>query len=298
MAHYVWNRKCLKTIKNLLQYTCAPPASQLVGCFAQFQQRLPEECQDVANTTIAGLRACEADIIANCDGNWGIGMTFKTPVHCLVSLPEANVTQACAASDMMQFASTLHHKWHKRPRCVMFAWVVGFLIIGSGTLWIVLERRRRSRDRQLRWASEGTQPTAQGMWTTGLFGSWHRCLPDWHTCLPSFLWPMFQSALSQAELRDRDCTLGDVCANITWAQRFANIFRTRQELRARYDMPTAPLRDCMTSAFCQPCALAQHAREIEIRQTASTHQINSAYAAQVGVPLVEGTWQPAKQVFV
>jgi hypothetical protein len=43
-------------------------------------------------------------------------------------------------------------------------------------------------------------------------------------------------------------------------------------LRSQYDIPEASCEDMLTSIVCSPCAIAQHAREIDARM--GTHQEN------------------------
>lgn len=98
-----------------------------------------------------------------------------------------------------------------------------------------------------------------GGWSTGLF-TFH-----WGSCLPSFLFPSVQSALVQAEVHNRDSSIADVVMNLPVQSVISNTYHTRQALRERYDMPEEPLKDCLVSAFCLPCAIAQHTREVEAR---------------------------------
>eukprot|EP01012_Entosiphon_sulcatum_P012399 TRINITY_DN1775_c0_g1_i1.p1 TRINITY_DN1775_c0_g1~~TRINITY_DN1775_c0_g1_i1.p1 ORF type:complete len:330 (-),score=33.42 TRINITY_DN1775_c0_g1_i1:42-1031(-) len=285
---------CIKTMKGILKYSCIN-ADDLVPCINQFQSRVEPQCEEIFNKTVVGLTSCQPEIKQMCDGQWGLGALFKTPVHCLAASP-ANLTSQCLETELMGFALRMLSP-HHRPRCMMFGWMLGFVVVASGIVWVVMEKRRRAKARIQRWEAEHYKPTAQGSWSTGLFGSWKSCLPHWPTCFPSFFWPACQQAITQSEMRDRNCNIGDVCTNLTWAQRFANIFHTRQELRSRLDMPEAPVRDCLAAALCQPCVLAQHARELDIRQTVAVPQYNAAYAPQVGVPLVE-SWQPSKEAIV
>ena len=42
--------------------------------------------------------------------------------------------------------------------------------------------------------------------------------------------------------------------------------RPREEIRQRYGIRGGPFLDCLTSQFCNPCALTQERREIELEE--------------------------------
>lgn len=158
-----------------------------------------------------------------------------------------------------RFAEHRRHYCHRHflPHACIIA-----ILVTISLIYLICQRRRRAALRQERFGE--SQPKT-GTWTTGLFGSWHTIAPDWKTCIPSFFLPHAQTALNQAELLNRDVTVADVCMNVYNPMLVTNVFRDRQELRLRYDIPEAACQDMLASAFCTPCAIAQHAREIDVR---------------------------------
>eukprot|EP00667_Euglena_gracilis_P010365 EG_transcript_10549 len=126
-------------------------------------------------------------------------------------------------------------------------------------------------------ARRGVAAEKTGRWSTSLFA------PDVRSLLPSCLCPWFQSALNQAEVHDRDASLADVATNVASHSLVSNTYLTRQALRHKYDLPNTPIRDFLTAAFCMPCAIAQHTRELEARHGAQ--QLPTDDVVVVGQPV-------------
>jgi hypothetical protein len=99
---------------------------------------------------------------------------------------------------------------------------------------------------------------------------------------------VFQSALNQAEVHDRDGHLADVCMNLSSQNVLSNTYYTRQALRHKYGLAEEPLQDCLTAVCCNPCANAQHMREMDMRYAAQA-------SSEMPMGLEAGVYMPAKE---
>lgn len=138
------------------------------------------------------------------------------------------------------------------------------VVLVIALVYLIRERQRRAELRRDRQQLTGPTPR-QGSWSTGVFGTWDRFLPEWRTCLPSFLFPGIQTALNQAEIEDRDVSPADVCVNLYYPMVVTNVYRDRQAIRTQFGFPHEPCEDLLCSLCCTPCAVAQNSREIEAR---------------------------------
>jgi len=209
-------------------------------------------------------------------------------VQCMVShMPE--LSAACAATPAMQLAVGAKYAtlWREEVETrlggvdfmalLWIPYVAGCVVaLAVGVGYFLWQRHRLQRRRG------AVARAAQGGWSTGLF---HCDVPS---CLPSCCCPVFQSALNQAEVHDRDGHLADVCMNLSSQNVLSNTYYTRQALRHKYGLAEEPLQDCLTAVCCNPCANAQHMREMDMRYAAQA-------SSEMPMGLEAGVYMPAKE---
>lgn len=196
-------------------------------------------------------------------GNWhhgnrhGWGMGEDPYIHQLRTCVQEN---ADAFSPECRETKLVRRLSHHCPMGFVRWIIIGSIIVASlvfaaiGGVFFLWRRRQLS-------ATRGPAAEKLGSWSTGLFAF------DWSSCLPSLCCPWFQSALNQAEVHDRDGSVADVCMNAHHYSLVSNTYHTRQAIRHKFEIPEEPVKDCLTAAFCLPCAMAQNTRELDVRRS-------------------------------
>ncbi|KAL5544735.1 hypothetical protein UlMin_008519 [Ulmus minor] len=107
----------------------------------------------------------------------------------------------------------------------------------------------------------GSQPA--GQWTTGLCD----CCEDTSSCMTTWCCP-FITFGRNAEIIDRGKTsCGSAGCKFYILSCFAFLYSCtyRTKLRAHYNLPEEPCKDCCVHCFCTACAICQEYRELKNR---------------------------------
>eukprot|EP00699_Malawimonas_sp_californiana_P001232 EC715165.1.p2 GENE.EC715165.1~~EC715165.1.p2 ORF type:complete len:111 (+),score=28.23 EC715165.1:1-333(+) len=94
--------------------------------------------------------------------------------------------------------------------------------------------------------------------TYGLCG----CLGDCSVCCITWFCPWYMIAKNKAMVDNRDCTICDCCCAMPNLEYF-----TRQQIRARFNIPYSVCADCLSLCICTACVICQDAREIKLRNS-------------------------------
>lgn len=184
---------------------------------------------------------------------------------CLQDHSESLSTE-CSETEMMKFlkAHTLQTledgarvAGHRAAKATLICGIISIGLIVLASVWFIAGCLYFWKQYKALKAQRGSTKPRTGRWSTSLFAL------DWRSLVPACIFPWFQSALTQAEVHDRDAHIADVALNLGTCQLVANTYFTRQALRDRRRLPLEPVRDLLAAAFCLPCAIAQHTRELD-----------------------------------